>query len=88
MAKKTEFNETSFLISGGGRIDETAPIVLQDYVPPICPEKNAVWITRSAPKKIRLSKTFGKTTYDVVGLFDGADPSLFQQFKRLILENS
>ena len=35
MAQKMELNEMSFLISGGGRIDENKPIILQDYVAPV-----------------------------------------------------
>ena len=79
----------SFLISGGGRIDENAPIVLQDYVAPVFPERNAVEIKCAAPSKIRFSKKIGKTVYDVTGLFDiEAHQSALQQFKQLILANS
>lgn len=89
MAKKMELNEMSFLISGGGRIDENAPIVLQDYVAPVFPERNAVEIKCAAPSKIRFSKKIGKTVYDVTGLFDiEAHQSALQQFKQLILANS
>ena len=84
-----ELNEMSFLISGGGRIDENAPIVLQDYVAPVFPERNAVEIKCAAPSKIRFSKKIGKTVYDVTGLFDiEAHQSALQQFKQLILANS
>ena len=84
-----ELNEMSFLISGGGRIDENAPIVLQDYVAPVFPERNAVEIKCAAPSKIRFSKKIGKTVYDVTGLFDiEAHQSVLQQFKQLILANS
>ena len=70
MAKKIELNEMTFLINGGGRIDENAPIILQDYVAPVFLEKNAVEIKCAAPSKIRFSKQIGKTVYDVTGLFD------------------
>ena len=84
-----ELNEMSFLISGGGRIDENAPIVLQHYVAPVFPERNAVEIKCAAPSKIRFSKKIGKTVYDVTGLFDiEAHQSALQQFKQLILANS
>lgn len=89
MAKKMELNEMSFLISGGGRIDENAPIVLQDYVAPVFPERNAVEIKCAAPSKIRFSKKIGKTVYDVTGMFDiESQQSALQQFKQLILANS
>ena len=89
MANKVELNETSFLISGGGRINENEPIILQDYVAPVFLEKNAVEIKCAAPRKIRFSKQIGKTVYDVTGVFDTeAQQSALQQFKNLILANS
>ena len=89
MAKKIELNEMTFLINGGGRIDENAPIILQDYVAPVFLEKNAVEIKCAAPRKIRFSKQIGKTVYDVTGVFDTeAQQSALQQFKNLILANS
>lgn len=89
MAKKIELNEMTFLISGGGRINENKPIILQDYVTPVFVEKGAVEIKSIAPKAITLSKKIGKTIYDVTGLFDiEAHQSALQQFKHLILANS
>ena len=89
MAKKIELNEMTFLISGGGRINENEPIILQDYVAPVFPERNAVEIKSTAPRKINFSKKIGKTVYDVTGLFDiEAHQSTLQQFKQLILANS
>ena len=89
MAQKMELNEMSFLISGGGRIDENKPIILQDYVAPVFVEKGAVEIRSIAPKAITLSKKIGKTVYDVTGLFEvEAQQSALQQFKHLILANS
>lgn len=89
MAQRIELNEMSFLISGGGRINENKPIILQDYVAPVFVEKGAVEIKSIAPKAITLSKKIGKTVYDVTGLFDiDAQQSALQQFKRLILNNS
>jgi hypothetical protein len=89
MAQKMELNEMSFLINGGGRINENKPIILQDYVAPAFVEKGAVEIKSIAPKAITLSKKIGKTVYDVTGLFDvEAQQSALQQFKHLILANS
>lgn len=89
MESSTKLNEMSFMICGGGRINESEPIVLQDYVAPIFLEKNAVEIRCCAPNKIRFSKRIGKTVYDVVGLFDiESKQSALQQFKQLILANS
>ncbi len=89
MAKKIELNEMTFLISGGGRINENEPIILQDYVTPVFPERNAVEIKYAAPRIIRFSKQIGKTVYDVTGVFDTeAQQSALQQFKNLILANS
>ena len=89
MAKKIELNETSFLISGGGRINENKPIILQDYIAPVFHERNAVEIKCAAPSKIHFTKKIGKTVYDVTGLFDiEAHQSVLQQFKQLILVNS
>lgn len=89
MAQRIELNEISFLISGGGRINENKPIILQDYVAPVFVDNGAVEIKSIAPKAITLSKKIGKTVYDVTGLFDiDAQQSALQQFKRLILNNS
>ena len=89
MEKNTNQNVVSFLINGGGRIDESAPINLQDYVAPAFIEDNAVEIKYSAPKKICFSKKIGKTIYDVTSLFDiESQQSALQQFKQLILADS
>lgn len=89
MAQRIELNEMSFLISGGGRINEKEPIILQDYVAPVFVDNGAVEIKSIVPKAITLSKTIGKTVYDVTGLFDvETQQSALQQFKRLILNNS
>jgi len=89
MAQKIELKEMSFLINGGGRINENEPIILQDYVEPAFVDNGAVEIKSIAPKTITLSKKIGKTVYDVTGLFDiEAQQSALQQFKHLILANS
>lgn len=82
MIQKTHFKDMPLLIAGGGRIDESSPIDLRDYVG----EDQNAKIIGFAPGKLCFSEEIGKTVYDVTGCFDLAGrQSLLQQFKSLIL---
>jgi hypothetical protein len=88
MAQGIQFTEIPLMISGGGRIDENAPIDLPEYVSQVSPQRGSVQIIGSAPQKIRISKQIGKTVYDVATSFDiEGKQSLLQQFKNMILRS-
>ena len=76
-------------VYGGGRIKENMPIDLSEYVRPADADEGVGYSVCSVPKKITVSKEIGKTVYDVTADFDTeGKQSLFQQFKKLILNNS
>lgn len=85
MIQKINIKESPLLIFGGGRIDESQPIDLLEYVDDT-PPNGGVPIAGFVPGKFCISKQIGKTVYDVTGCFDTeSKQSLLQQFKTLIL---
>ena len=84
--KKVNIEPTMFSRKGAGRIDESIPIDLLEYVTP----RSAMTIDNTPvcyiPKRITVSEEISGTIYDVTGVFTGeVDKSLFQQLKELIL---
>ena len=70
-----------------GRVDETRPIDLQEYVIPKSKTlRTAPLPIMPIPKKIFVSNKIGKTVYDVTANFslEGKE-TILQQFKTLIL---
>ena len=84
--QKRDFDPIMFSRKGIGRIDDSIPIDLLEYVMP----KPAAALDNSAlcciPAQLTVSEEISGTIYDVTGVFSGkVDKSLFQQFKELIL---
>ena len=84
--KQVNIEPIMFSRKGAGRIDESLPIDLLEYVTP----KPAEALDNSAlcciPAQLTVSEEISGTIYDVTGVFSGkVDKSLFQQFKELIL---
>ena len=84
--QKRDFDPIMFSRKGIGRIDDSIPIDLLEYVMP----KPAAALDNSAlcciPAQLTVSEEINGTIYDVTGVFSGkVDKSLFQQFKELIL---
>ena len=84
--QKRDFDPIMFSRKGIGRIDDSIPIELLEYVMP----KPAAALDNSAlcciPAQLTVSEEISGTIYDVTGVFSGkVDKSLFQQFKELIL---
>ncbi len=76
-------------VYGGGRIKENVPIDLSEYVRPVDADEGTGYSVCTVPKKITVSKEIGNTVYDVTADFDTeGKQSLFQQFKKLILNSS
>ena len=85
----TERNKLRAFVYGGGKIDEKKPIRLEDYIHPAEVNGEIGYPVCSVPKTVSVSKTIGKTVYDVTADFDvDGKQSLFQQFKALILNAS
>ena len=86
MIQKIDFNDI-VAIRGMGRVDETRPIDLREYV--FCQSESirrTPLPVMAIPKKIRLSKKIGKTVYDITADFDlKGKETILQQFKDLIL---
>lgn len=86
MLQKINFNDV-LAIKGMGRVDDTRPIDLQEYVIPVTQsiQKTPLPVI-PIPQKICLSKKIGGTVYDVTANFDiEGKETILQQFKSLIL---
>ncbi len=86
MLQKTKLNNF-FAIKGMGKVDDTRPIDLKEYVIPYSQSlrENLIPII-SIPQKIFLSKKIGKTVYDITANFNiEGKESILQQFKNLII---
>ena len=86
MIQKINFNDC-VAIRGMGRVDETRPIDLQEYVIPKSKTLRATPLPiMPIPQKICISNKIGKTVYDVTANFslEGKE-TILQQFKNLIL---
>ncbi|WP_407383521.1 hypothetical protein [Ruminococcus sp.] len=77
-------------IEGPGRIDDSKSIDLAEEVAPdmMIDGQPAYLIGGSIPSRIKFSKEYGNTVYDVVADFssEGKD-TILKQFQKLILSN-
>jgi len=74
--------DLNIAIQGAGRIDETKPIVLEEYAETIGDLIPIVPI----PQKLCFFKKIGTVTYDVTGTFDDeGTQTLLQQMKEMLL---
>lgn len=89
MIQKINFNDC-VAIRGMGRVDETRPIDLREYVIPNSKTLRArAFPIMPIPQKICVSDKIGRTVYDVTANFDmNGKHSILQQFKELILAQS
>ena len=86
MIQKIKFSDC-IAIKGMGRVDDTRPIDLQEYVIPYNQSaRNTPLPIMPIPQRIRLSKKIGGTVYDVTANFNmEGKETILQQFKALIL---
>ena len=86
MVQKVNFKEV-LVMKGMGRVDDTRPIDLQEYVIPKSKDlKDTPIPVTTVPKKICFSKKIAGTIYDVTANFDiEGKETILQQFKALIL---
>lgn len=84
--KSIKFNPIMLSRKGAGRVDDSRPIELTEYIPRQVSELQNREVTCYVPKQIKLSEEIHGTVYDVTGVFDSEiDKSLLQQFKEFIL---
>lgn len=86
MIQKIKFSDC-VAIKGMGRVDDTRPIDLREYVIPYSQgSRNRPLPLMPIPQKICLSKKIGNTVYDVTANFNvEGKETILQQFKALIL---
>ena len=86
MIQKIKFSDC-IAIKGMGRVDDTRPIDLQEYVIPYSHSaRNTPLPIMPIPQRISLSKKIGGTVYDVTANFNmEGKETILQQFKALIL---
>lgn len=84
--KEVKIEPIMFSRKGAGRIDDSIPIDLLEYVTPRASEATDNTPFYYIPKQITVSEEINGTIYDVTGVFTGeVNKSLFQQLKELIL---
>ena len=86
MIQKIKFSDC-IAIKGMGRVDDTRPIDLQEYVIPVTQSiRKTPLPVIPIPQKICLSKKIGGTVYDVTAHFNiEGKETILQQFKSFIL---
>ena len=86
MVQKVNFKDV-LVMKGMGRVDDTRPIDLQEYVIPVTQSiRKTPLPVIPIPQKICLSKKIGGTVYDVTAHFNiEGKETILQQFKALIL---
>ena len=86
MLQKINFKDV-LAIRGMGRVDDTRPIDLQEYVIPVTQSiRKTPLPVIPIPQKICFSKKIGGTVYDVTANFNiEGKETILQQFKDLIL---
>ena len=84
--KPIKFNPIMLSRKGAGRVDDSRPITLTEYIPYQITEPKNREVTCYVPRQIKLSEEIHGTVYDVTGVFDQTvDKSLLRQFQDIIL---
>lgn len=78
--------DLNIAIQGAGRIDESKPIVLEEFADGYSSSDKIPIVP--VPRKICFSKKIGAVTYDVTGTFDDeGTQTLLQQMKKMLLHH-
>jgi hypothetical protein len=86
MLQKIDFKQMPLVVKGSGRVDETRPIDLLEYVTPYDSTRKDSFQVQAIPMKMSFSMKVGNTIYDVSTCFDTeGKQTMLQQFKNLIL---
>jgi len=86
---RSKLNDCNLFVEGTGRIEDTESINLTESVKPdLVIDSNPAYTVINFPKRIKFSKEYGNTVYDVVADFstEGKD-TILKQFQKLILSD-
>lgn len=89
LVDRSKLNDCNLFVEGTGRIEDTESIDLTESVKPdLVIDGNPAYTVVNFPKKIKISKEYGNTVYDVVADFsaEGKD-TILKQFQKLILSD-
>ena len=89
LVDRSKLNDCNLFVEGTGRIEDTESIDLTESVKPdLVIDGNPAYTVINFPKKIKISKEYGNTVYDVVADFsaEGKD-TILKQFQKLILSD-
>lgn len=82
-------SDCNLFVEGTGRIEDTKSIDLTESVKPdLVIDGNPAYTVINFPKRIKFSKEYGNTVYDVIADFstEGKD-TILKQFQKLILSD-
>ena len=86
---RSKLNDCNLFVEGTGRIEDNESIDFTESVKPdLVIDGNPAYSVVNFPKRIKFSKEYGNTVYDVVADFstEGKEPVL-KQFQKLILSD-
>lgn len=86
---RSKLNDCNLFVEGTGRIEDTESIDLTESVKPdLVIDGNPAYTVVNFPKKIKISKEYGNTVYDVIADFsDEGKDTILKQFQKLILSD-
>ena len=88
-ADRSKLKNCNLFVEGTGRIEDTESIDLTESVKPdYVIDDNPAYTAINFPKRIKFSKEYGNTAYDVTADFssEGKD-TVLKQFQKLILSD-
>lgn len=85
---RSKLKSCNLFVEGTGRIEDTESINLTSVKPDLVIDGNPAYTVINFPKRIKLSKEYGNTVYDVVADFsEDSKESVLKQFQKLILSD-
>lgn len=89
LVDRSKLKDCNLFVEGTGRIEDSETINLTESVnPDLVIDGNPAYTAINFPKRIKFSKEYGNTVYDVVADFssEGKD-TILKQFQKLILSD-
>lgn len=89
LVDRSKLNDCNLFVEGTGRIEDNESIDFTESVKPdLVIDGNPAYSVVNFPKRIKFSKEYGNTVYDVVADFstEGKD-TILKQFQKLILSD-
>lgn len=86
---RSKLKECNLFVEGTGRIEDPESIDLTESVnPDLVIDGNLAYTVINFPKRIKFSKEYGNTVYDVVANFSSeGKETVLKQFQKLILSD-